>query len=174
MEHFGFIRDMMDVKVLILFVAARLNYPVSIHELYEICYQDESLSYFDVCTAAPQMVESGHLAMVEDKYVITEKGRADGAVTENSVAYTVRSRAELAIARFNRNARRSSFVKTQIISHDSGDQSVMMALDDDQGNLMTLELMAPDVRQAKYLSDAFRQKAEILYNMIMTELLDET
>lgn len=51
MEHLGFIQDMMDVKVLILFVAARLKGAATVQELYELAYQDERLSYFDVCTA---------------------------------------------------------------------------------------------------------------------------
>ena len=69
--------------------------------------------------------------------------------------------------------RRSSFVKTQIIPRENGDQSVMMVLDDEIGNLMTLELMAPDQRQAVRLGKLFERKAETLYSLIMTELLDE-
>ena len=53
MHRLGFIHDMMDVKVLILFVAARASYPMTNQEIYELCYQDECLSYFDVCTAIP-------------------------------------------------------------------------------------------------------------------------
>ena len=83
MEHLGFIQDMMDVKVLILFVAARLKGAATVQELYELAYQDERLSYFDVCTAVPEMVQSGHLQQLPGaRYRITEKGRADGAVTE--------------------------------------------------------------------------------------------
>lgn len=175
MQRFGFIHDMMDVKVLILFVTARVNYPVTMQELYELCYQDECLSYFDVCTAVPEMVASGHLRQMEgEKYEITEKGRQDGGVTEDSIAYTVKVKAESAVARFNRKIHRNSFVKTQIIPRESGEQSVLLALDDEKGNLMTLELTAPDQRQARYLAESFQQKAEILYNMVMTELLDET
>ena len=112
MQRLGFIHAMMDVKVLILFVAARASYPMTNQEIYELCYQDDCLSYFDVCTAVPQMVESGHLKLLEnDRYEITEKGRQDGAVTEDSVAFTVRQRAENAIVRFNRQIHRSSFVK---------------------------------------------------------------
>ena len=73
MKRLGFIHDMMDVKVLILFVTARSNYPMTNQEIYELCYQDECLSYFDVCAALPEMVESGHLEVAEDKYTITEK-----------------------------------------------------------------------------------------------------
>lgn len=165
---------MLDVKVLILFVMARVSYPVTSNEIYELCYQDECLSYFDVCTAIPEMVKSGHLKETEDqKYEITEKGRADGALTEDSIAFTVKQRAENAVARFNRQIRRSSFVKTQVIPRENGDYSVIMALDDEMGNLMTLELVAPDQRQAVRLGKLFEKKAEMVYNLTMSELLDD-
>lgn len=174
MQRLGFIHDMMDVKVLILFVMSRVNYPVTIQQIYELCYQDECLSYFDVCTAVPEMVQSQHLKAVDnDCYEITEKGKADGALTQDSIAFSVRQRAENAVARFNRQIRRSSFVKTQILPRENGDFSVILSLDDEMGNLMTLELMAPDQRQAVRLGRLFEKKAEIIYNLTMTELLDE-
>ena len=173
MKRLGFIHDMMDVKVLILFVTARASYPVNAQEIYELCYQDECLSYFDVCTAIPEMVASGHLKELEgEKYEITEKGRADGELTEDSIAFTVKQRAENAVNRFNRQLRRSSFVKTQIIPRDDGEFSVIMALDDEVGNLMTLELAAPNQRQAVRLSKLFEKKAESIYTLTMTELLE--
>ena len=174
MQRLGFIHDMLDVKVLVLFVMARVNYPVNTQEIYELCYQDDCLSYFDVCTAVPEMVKSGHLEdLSNDQYQITEKGRADGALTEDSIAYTVKCRAENAVARFNRQIRRSSFVKTQILPRDSGEYSVIMTLDDELSSLMTLELAAPNQRQAVRLAKLFENKAENVYNLVMNELLYE-
>jgi hypothetical protein len=174
MQRLGFIHDMMDVKVLILFVTARSNYPMTTQEIYELCYQDDCLSYFDVCTAIPEMVKSGHLRELEgEKYEITPKGKETGDLTADSIAFTVKQRAENAVSRFNRQIRRSSFVKTQIIPREKGDFSVIMSLDDEMGNLMTLELMAPDQRQAVRLGKLFEKKAEELYNLTMMELLDD-
>ncbi len=174
MQRLGFIHDMLDVKVLILFVMSKVNYPVTIGEIYELCYQDECLSYFDVCTAVPEMVKSGHLQQLEnDCYGITDKGRADGSLTEDSIAFTVKQRAENAVAKFNRQIRRSSFVKTQIIPREGGDFSVVMALDDEVSNLMTLELMAPNQRQAIRLSRLFEKKAEAVYHATMAQLLED-
>ena len=174
MQRLGFIHDMMDVKVLVLFVMARVNYPVDIQQIYELCYQDECLSYFDVCTAVPELVKSGHMAHADENcYEITEKGRADGSLTADSIAYTVKQRAENAVARFNRQIRRSSFVKTQVIPREGGDCSVIMSLDDEMSNLMTLELVAPDQRQAVRLAKLFEKKAESIYNLTMTALLDD-
>ena len=174
MKRLGFIHDMMDVKVLILFVTARSNYPMTCSEVYELCYQDDCLSYFDVCTAIPEMVASGHLKEVEgEKYQITEKGRHDGELTEDSIAFTVKQRAENAVARFNRQLRRSSFVKTRVVPGKNGEHSVILSLDDDTGSLMTLELAAPDQRQAVRLGKLFETKAEEVYSVVMMTLLDD-
>ena len=173
MKRLGFIHDMMDVKVLILFVASRVQYPMTAQEVYELCYQDECLSYFDVCTALPEMVTSGHISQPdEERYVITEKGREAGKLTEDSLAFSVRQRAENAIDKFNRQLRRQSFVKTQVVPRENGDCAVVMTLDDEVGNLMKLELTAPNHRQALRLSRLFEEKAEMTYNLIMTQLLD--
>lgn len=174
MQRLGFIHDMMDVKVLILYVMARSNYPMTTQEIYELCYQDDCLSYFDVCTAIPEMVTSGHLKQVgQEQYEITEKGRHDGELTQDSIAFTVKQRAENAVSRFNRQLRRRSFVRSQVLPRENGDYSVVLALDDDTGNLMTLELMAPNQRQAVRLTQLFQSRAEELYSLTMTCLLEE-
>ena len=172
MQRLGFIHDMLDVKVLILYVASRAHYPMTMQELYELCYQDECLSYFDVRTAIPEMVKTGHLVETEDgKYQITEKGKEDGELTADSIAFTVKQKAENAVEKFNRQIKRSSFVKTKVTPREGGDYSVVMTQDDQFSNLMTLELVAPDQRQAVRLGRMFEKKAETLYNMVMNELL---
>lgn len=174
MQRLGFIHDMKDVRVLILFVTARAHYPMTSQEIYEQCYQDDCLSYFDVCTAIPEMVQSGHLRELEEqRYEITEKGREDGALLENDIAYTVRRRAEDAVDRFNRRLRRNAHIKTQVIARADGEFSVSLSLDDEKSNLMTLELLAPNQRQAVRLQQLLEEKAEELYNLTMAELLDE-
>ena len=93
------------------------------------------------------------------------------AENHHVIAFTVRQKAENLINRFNRQLKRSSFVKTQIIPREGGEFSVIMTLDDEVSNLMTLELVAPDQRQAVRLSKLFEKKAEKVYNLTMNELL---
>ena len=172
MERRGFIHDMLDVKILILYVMDRVMYPVDAQTIYELCYQDDCLSYFDVVQAIPQMVASGHLLQQEDgSYAITEEGKQTLAVTADSIAFPVRQRAENAVERFNRQILRNNYVRTEILPRPAGDFSVVMGLDDEFGNLMTLELVAPTRAQARKLEQAFSQKAEQLYQSIMNELL---
>ena len=50
---------------------------------------------------------------------------------------------------------------------------MVIGLDDEMGNLMTLELAAPDQRQAVRMSRMLEKKAEIIYNLTMAELMEE-
>ena len=170
MEHLGFIHDMMDVKVLILFVMSRVIYPVDEQKIYELCYQDDRVSYFDVLQAIPELVASGHLAHESEGYVITPKGKEACEQTEDSVAWSVRQRANRAVERFNRQTRRDSFVRTEIIEQPSGDFLAVMSLDDELGRLMTLELTAPSARQARQFTKAFHGCADRLFCAITEQL----
>ena len=174
MEQRGYIHNMMDVKVLVLYIMSRVLYPVDLQKIYELAYQDDWLSYFDLAQAVPQMVESGHLEEVEGKrYVITEKGREACAVTEDAVAYPVMQRAQAAVDRYNRAVRRSSFVKTSVKQREGGDYSVSLSLNDEVSDLLKMELMAPTQKHAYRLAAAFSENAETIYRLIMDQLLSQ-
>ncbi|MBQ3216634.1 MAG: DUF4364 family protein, partial [Oscillospiraceae bacterium] len=149
MEQKGFIQDMLDVKLLVLYIMARVLYPVDLQKIYELAFQDDKLSYFDLAQAVPQMVASGHLEEIEgERYIITQKGRDACAVTEDAIAYPVMQRAQTAIDSFNRTVRRNGFVKTNIQKRDSGDYCVQMSLNDEVSDLLKMELMAPSQKHA--------------------------
>ncbi len=170
----GFIRNMLDVKVLVLYIMNRVAYPVDIQKIYELVFQDDRLSYFDLAQAVPEMVESGHLEMVEgDRYVITERGREACSVTEDGIAYPVMLRAQAAVEQYNRMIRRSSFVKTEICNRGPGEYAVLLSLNDDRGDLFRLELIAPSQKHAHRLAKGFKDRAENVYRVIMDQLLTE-
>lgn len=175
MQMHGFIRDMMDVKVLILYVLAHADYPMDAQKVYELCYQDDTLSYFDVCEALPQLADSNHVEVDEaGRYTITPKGRENGKLTEDSVAAPVLQRALLAVEKFNRSVRRNDLVRTDILPRPDEEYAVVMSLDDDHGNLMTLELLAPSLQQARRLAKTYQNNAEALYQKVMVFLIEQT
>ena len=173
MQRLGFIHDMLDVKLLILFVTSHSRYPMTMQQIYELCYQDECLSYFDVCTAIPEMVETGHLKeSVMGCYVITDKGREQGAITEDSIAYPVRIRAQKAIEEFNQSAKRQKTVTTEVLHRENGEQSVRMTFENDTGIMMELCLAVPP-GQADHIEGRMKKKGTALYQLVMEALLSE-
>jgi len=159
---------LMDMKILILYITARLDGPVSLQDLYELCYQDDSVSYFDVCSAVPEMLKSGHMAETAEGYVITEKGREDGKLTEDAIAFTVRQRAEGAVLAYQRKALRDGTVKTEI-----GEHTVRLTVAQDGKQVMLLELPAENQQQAHTLEQKLKERGELIHSMVMTALFDE-
>ena len=167
MERHGFIHDMLDVKLLILHVMTRVMYPVDVQKIYELCYQDECLSYFDVMQAVPQMVASGHLAQKEDgTYVITQRGSETALIMDDSIARPVRRRADVEIERFNRDT-----LKTAVEQIGENQFDVALELSDERGSLASFRLTAPSKRQARVLERSFAANAELVYQTVMDLLL---
>ena len=165
MEQHGFIQDMLDVKVLILFVMAKLSYPVPLQTIYELCYQDDKLSYFDVSVAVPQMVQSGHLQQLpDDTYE---------EITCDAIAYPVMQRALMAVQLYNTRMQRKGLIETQIEQEETGDYLAQLCLRDDAGVLMKLELAAPTLSQARTLVRAYEKQADSIYQQLLQRLLDE-
>ena len=174
MERRGYLHDILDVKVLILYIMVRVETPVTPQTIYELCYQDDSLSYFDVQESIPQMVKTGHLEeLPNERYVITEKGRAAEEITADSVAFTVRERARVAVERYNKNLKREQFLRSEITRKEDGEYRVRMELDDLRGPLMDLTLTAPSLQQARRLEAGYRKNAELVYQAVMIGLLGD-
>lgn len=174
MEHHGFIKDMLDVKVLILFVMARVQVPIPVTKIYELCLQDDRLTYFDVCEAVPQLAETGHLRELDgERYEITDSGREIDTVMQETIAYPVAQRAKAAVEKFNEDLRRDDLIQCRHRQQPEGDYAVTMTLRDESGSLMTLELMAPTMGQAMRMERVFREKAERIYQRVMSEFLSE-
>ena len=173
MERHGFIRDILDVKVLILFVMARAEAPADADTIYALCFQDDCLSYFDVKEALPQLVQSGHLEEHNGRYSITEKGRLHGAATEDSIAYPVLQRAKEAVEQHNLEVRRAGQIHAEVLEHDSGELSTVMTISDGSAVLMRLELAVPNQKQAQRVAQAFEARADATYAKVLHAVLEE-
>lgn len=170
MTHHGFINDMLDVKKLILFVTEKLLYPVSEQKLFSLCMQDDKLSYFQVMEAIPQMVESNLLTENEEGLTITEHGREIASITNHALALPVRQRAEKAVDRYNREVRRDSFIRTEVVEQPNGEALAILHLGSEVGSLMTIEYVCPTSRHAAKLTRIFPERANQLYQAV-TEIL---
>ena len=175
MGRMGFIHDKLDIKFLILYITARLAGPVDFTTLAELSFCDEGVSYFDFAEALAELVETQHLAVGEDeRYAITEQGQRNGAICESSLAFSVRQRCEANLAQVNAILRRDAQIRTETFPReDGGGVTLRLILDDDKGNLMTLDMLTVSQDQASRLAERFREQPERLYQKILQLLLEE-
>lgn len=173
MANPGFLQDKLDIKMLELYILARAAGPMDPDQLAELALSNEEVSYFDFAESTAELVERGNIVLEKEGYVITEKGRVNAAACESSLPYSVRRHSDEALAPVNAALRRKAQVRGEKRENPDGSVTARMLLNDDNGNLLTLELLCPSAEQADRLIAAFRERPEKLYNTILLTLSGE-
>jgi len=174
MAGLGFIHDKLDIKILILYILGRLDAPIDLDTLTDLTLCDEGITYFDFAECVTHLIETEHLEKAEGLLSVTEKGRRNGRVTENSLPYSVRERAKRKTDVLSRIQRRDAMVKAEFAPEQKGGFSVNLSLSDGLGEILKMELYAANESQAAVMAKVFHKKAEQLYTQVIETLIEET
>ena len=169
----GFIQDKLDIKILILFIMRRLPEPVTFETLSELSLCDEGISYFDFAECVNDLVETGHIKTDGHTYAITEKGITNSEITENSIPFSVRLKAEKNAADARVAQSRGSLITASHTIRRKGGYTVDLSMSDGVSDLIELRLYAENESQATSLENGFSKSAETIYNKIINLILEE-
>ncbi len=170
----GYIHDKLDMKMLELYILAQAAGPISPDLLADLTGRHEGVNYFEFAEATAELVETGHLTLTEEGYRITEKGRNNAAACETSLPYSVRRRCDQDLAPVNAALRRNALVRGEKRTNADGSVTARMVLDDDSGNLLTIELLCPSEERADGLIGTFRSSPEQVYHDVLEALSPKT
>lgn len=174
MASHGFIRDKLEIKFLILYLAARVIEPVPFDTLLDLTLCDDAIDYFDFSECLADLVKTEHLTLNNNGlYAITEKGIRNSQICESSLPYSVRLRCDKNLSICNRKLRRKSQVQANMESRTNGTHTVHLQLDDDMGSVVDLRLMVPREDMGKLLCQQFKKAPEQLYSQIIDLLLKD-
>jgi len=172
MERFGFIHEKVDIKKLILFILGRLEAPVDLNTLTELTLLDDGISYFDYSECLAELQNAENIHEENGRYSITEKGRRNGKILEDTLPYIVRRRAEEKTLPLVRSQRRDSMVKSEIRTRPGGGFTLVLSLSDGLGEIWAMELYAANEARAQTMAQSFTKRAEELYSTLIASLTD--
>ena len=172
MAKFGFIHDKLDIKLLVLYIMDRVAAPIDFATLTDLALCDSGVDYFQFAEAAAELVESGHLTRDGELYAITGKGHRTSAAGESSLSPVVRRRCDQRLVPLNQALKRKAQVRAELRPHTGG-YDVCLTMDDDQGNLFSLTLLAPSQEDGQHIADQFLRHPDRIYNGILDILLTE-
>ena len=170
MDHWGFIHEELDIKILILFVLRRLPGVVDPSELSDLCRScDEGFDYFEYSDCLADLIDNGLIAENEDGFRITEKGAKNVEIVENDIPYSVRSRAEKLLKPLRDRLRREAMIKTSHVNEKNG-CFVQLSMSDGEGDVINLRMLCGGEEQAKIMEKNFRKNAEAFYQQFIEML----
>ncbi len=172
MDHFGFIHDKLDIKILILYILEKLPGPVEALTLSDLTLFDGGFTWFDYTDCLAELVDAGHVSEDGGRYEITDKGRRNLGYIQSNLPYTVRVKADRLTAPVAASMRRSSMIETATEKERDGSCAVSLRLSDGVGEVIALRMAVPDEAQAAAIEKRFRESAEELYNKILALLIE--
>jgi hypothetical protein len=171
MEEHGFIREKLDIKILILFVLSNLSGRIDPETLADLCLFDTAVGYFDYIECLDELTETDHVENDGDGYIITEKGRKNAEAVSSSLPYSVRSKALRLIEPVDERLRREAMIRTSH-SMENNICTVSLSMADSQGEILEMKFICADEEQAGRIKKKFRREAERIYGRII-ELFEE-
>ena len=172
-RRFGFIHDNLDIKILILFILARLPEPVGGETLAQLTMIDDGINYFDFAACLAELVRTGHATLEDNRYAITDKGRTNGQITESGLPYSVRVQAEKNAAEVALHMRRSALISVSHTLRSRGGCTVSLSMSDGVTDVFAMQLLAGSDQQAQQIEQRFQADAEKIYGDIMALLTQE-
>ena len=167
MEPLGFLHQKLDVKILCLYITARIDAPLDVDELYEVAFQDESLNYFTMAECLHELTDTGHLNR-DDKgrYSITEMGREQGGYVEDSLPLAVVQKVDVAIREKNRQILMDNRLKTFVSQDEDGNWLSTLDYRDSGKPMMKITILAPNENHATIMAKNMKRDVAKIYKAV--------
>ncbi len=166
----GFIQNDLDLKLLILYIMDHAVAPITFLQLLDLALCDAGVDYFSVCEAVEQLVERENLTLEEEHYTLTEKGRRNSEICEDSLPFSVRHHCDENLVKVNEVLLRERHIQGKVLDNEDGTVTVHLTLSDPKGVMLDLKLLAPDTAMGQGLVNHFKSRPERTYHQVM-ELL---
>lgn len=167
----GFIHDKLEIKFLILYIAARVSEPLPPEGMQELTMCDDGIDYFAYAECLNDLVQTEHLRLTEEGcYAITPKGLKNSEICQSSLPRSVRLKADRLIAAHRQELVRRAQVRSRVECRENGTYTVELSLSDDVDNVMHLQLMVATKEMAEDLAQRFQRNPEQVYSQLVTAL----
>ena len=169
----GFIHDKLDIKLLLIYVAAHLAAPVDLDTMADLCLCDSGINYFSFSQNFQEMVSQGLMDKTEDdKYIASAKGKEICVNAESSLALTIRTKCDRQLKILNETLLRQKQIRADVRPTDLG-ADVYLAMDDDTGHVFTLTMIVPSEAEGHRIARRYLDQPSRIFNRILAAVLDE-
>lgn len=160
-----------DVRLLICYVLASVDAPLTEEDLCGVIQGRALANYFEAADALAALVQLGHVQPGPAGYTVTATGREVARDLDTALPLAVRDKAletALALLALGRSKREH---RVEVAESESGGFQVTCHLSGGAGlELMRLTLFVPDKAQARVVEERFYQNPSLLYRRVLATL----
>ena len=171
MEKSGVLREIEDVKLLILYTLSKLNRPVPTEAMVDLFLNSETVEYFSLKEAIDELIETRHIAVDPEGgvTVLTRLGYEAARELSSRLPRWACARAVRGAIELLASLDRREGTNARVYERD-GQFVADCTLSDGDSLLYRLELTLPSREFAFATSENFKENAVDIYRMILKKL----
>ena len=162
-----------DVRILICYVLASVDAPLTEEDLSGVIQGRALANYFETAEALAALTKLGHVEKGRLGYTVTATGRQVAETLDSGLPLAVRDKAlETALTLLARSRSKREH-RVEAAEEESGFR-VTCHISGGKGlELMSVSLYVPDKRQAKLVEERFYEEPNLLYRRVLATLTGE-
>ncbi len=165
----GGLRTKNEILILICYLLASVNAPLSKSDIVSIIQDNGLANYFEVTDALSELTEHGNIIPGGENGELctaSEKARMIAKQLDSALPPTVREKAVAAAINLLAKAKRERENKVEIVKDERG-YSVTCHISGGDMDLMNFTLHVPDTYQAQMVKAHFHDSPETVYRMLL-------
>lgn len=165
----GGLRSKHEIKILICYLLASVDAPLSKNDIIGIIQDNAIANYFETTDALAELAENGSITVSGEHgefCTASDNGRMIAKQLDRDLPPVVRNKAVSAAINLLAKAKRESENKVEIIKVERG-YNVVCHISGGDMDLMSFNLHVPDLYQANMVKNQFHQSPETVYRMLL-------
>ena len=169
---YGGVRSKNEIRTLICYLFASINKPMDKATIIEAVQNHGLANYFETSSCFDDLISHNNIELVDEKkslYFLTLNGNMAARQLENTLPVSVKEKAyTCALALLNKR-RVEKEAPVTITKTDKG-YNVNCRISGGDMYLMSMDIYAPDIKQAKIIKKNFHTNPEHFYKLIIGTL----
>ena len=163
-----------DIRILLCYILASVNAPLSRQDLTRIIQEKGLANYFEVEDALASLLTQGNIAQdQEGRCTVTPAGQEIADSLDATLPLSVRDKALEAAFTLLAQAKAQRENRVDLTKTKRGYQ-ITCHISDGEMDLMAISLYVPDKAQAKMVRERFYRDPEGVYKLVLASLTGDT
>lgn len=169
---YGGVRSKNEIRTLICYLFASVNKPMDKSTVIEAVQNQGLANYFETSSCFDDLISHNNIELVGDKkslYFLTPNGNMVAQQLENTLPVSVKEKAYTCAIGLLNVKRIEKESPVTITKTDKG-FNVNCRISGGDMDLVSIDVYAPDLKQAKIIKKNFHRNPELVYKIIMGTL----
>lgn len=170
--NYGGVRSKNEIRTLICYLFASINKPMDKGTIIEAVQNQGLANYFETSSCFDDLIRHKNIELVDEKnklYFLTPNGNMVANQLENTLPVSVKEKAYTCAISLLNEKRIEKESPVSIEKTDNG-FNVNLRISGGDMDLVSINVYAPDIKQAKIMKKNFHRNPELVYKLIMGSL----